>query len=324
MIGLSFVLILLGFVALISGAEFLVRSSSSLARRFGVSELVIGLTIVAFGTSAPELTVNLFSSLSGANSITLGNILGSNIFNILLILGISSLIYPLEVKKSTTWIEIPLCLLSGLVLLVLANDVFLDKGAANDVSRSDGFILLFFFMIFMAYTFHAMRDDSLQMQQIADAVEIKMTRTVSALLAGLFLLFAGGKLIVDNSVAIAEYFGVSQRIIGLTIISTGTSLPELATSTVAAFRKKTDIAIGNIVGSNIFNVFFILGISAGISPLAIFGDSFNPDLALNLIASILLFLFVFTGGGRKIQRWEGGVFLVLYAGYLVNLLTNPQ
>lgn len=316
---LDFLLLVLGFVALIFGASKLVDAASSLASRFGVPNIVIGLTIVAFGTSAPELVVNLYASLNNSTEMVLGNVLGSNIFNVLGILGIASLIYPLSVKTNTTWLEIPLSLLAAVAVLVTASDVYLDGSVSNMISRTDGFILLLFFFIFLVY--------NITLAVGGKNEEETPTHQYTYLKAGIFLvlglagLVVGGRLIVDSAVGIAQSIGMSERIIGLTIVSIGTSLPELATSVVAVRKRNVDIAIGNVVGSNIFNVFFILGISTVVTPLSINPNSIS-DIFVNIAASLLLFIFVFTGKGRQVARWEGGVLLTLYIGYTVMLVTQ--
>ncbi len=316
---LQYILLPIGFALLIYGASILVDSASALAKAFKTPNIVIGLTIVAFGTSAPELIVNIFAAMQGNSAIALGNVAGSNLFNVMVILGATAVAYPLLVKSSTTWIEIPLSLLSALVLLVMVNDSILDAGSPSMVSRSDGVILLFFFLIFLAYNIQLARKGDLS----EDFKVKEMSKLKSALLivGGLVLLVAGGRLIVTASVDIAERFGMSQRIIGLTIISAGTSLPELATSVMAALKKNTDIAIGNIVGSNIFNVFMVLGATSVISPVALPAGA-NIDLLLNVLVSILLFGFIFTGKGRQIDRKEGIFFLILYIAYLMYLILS--
>ncbi|WP_266205903.1 calcium/sodium antiporter [Pontibacter kalidii] len=310
-------LLLVGFVALIFGATKLVDGASSLATRLGVPNIVIGLTIVAFGTSAPELVVNLFASLNNNTEMVLGNVLGSNIFNVLGILGITALIYPLSVKSNTTWIEIPLSLLAAIAVLVVANDAFLDGAATNLIARGDGIVLLLFFAIFLVYNITLAAGGTGE-----DEVPAKQ---YSFLLSGLFIvlglagLIIGGRLIVTSAVSIAQLLGLSERIIALTIVSIGTSLPELATSVVAVRKRNVDIAIGNVVGSNIFNIFLILGVSTVVTPLAVNAGSLT-DIVVNIIAGLLLFVFIFTGKGRQLARWEGGVFLALYIGYLVLLI----
>ena len=310
--------LVLGFVALIFGADKLVDGASVIARRLKVSDLIIGLTIVAFGTSFPELVVNISAALKGSNDIALGNVVGSNIFNILAILGISSLIFPLVVKHSTTWIEIPLALLSALVLFVLASDNLIDHTGFTSITRGDGIILLLFFAIFMGYIIQSALKNR-HLNEPTEQPTMKMGIAIMWVLVGLGLLMIGGETIVRAAIKIAQQFGVSERVIGLTIVSIGTSLPELATSVVAARKKNTDIAIANIVGSNIFNVFFILGTTACIMPVSVSAESYY-DLLLNIVASTLLFVFVFTGRGRKLDRWEGIIFLVMYVAYTLWLI----
>lgn len=314
---MNIILLIIGFVILVKSADLLVDSASALAKRLNIPNIVIGLTIVAFGTSAPELSVNILSSLDKANSIALGNIVGSNIVNILLILGISSIIYPLTVKTNTTWIEIPLCFLASIVVMILSNDIFIDKASASLLSRIDGLILLLFFIIFLVYNIHVMLQNNTD-----ENIEVKnytIKTSIIYIIISLILLISSGKLIVSQAVNIAQKFGISERIIGLTIVAIGTSLPELATSVIAAKKRNVDLAIGNIVGSNIFNTFFILGISAIIYPIRILSEV-NLDFFVNIIASILLFVFIFTGKGRKLERWEGIIFLLIYSvytGYLI-------
>lgn len=317
---LSFVLLLVGFVVLVYGAEKLVDAASGLAANYGIPNIVIGLTIVAFGTSAPELVVNVFASISGSSDIVMGNILGSNIFNVLGILGISALIYPLTVKSSTTWIEIPLSFLAAIMVLILSSDFLLNSSSEDFLTKGDGLVLLMFFLVFIVYNIVV----SMKPGEKTDDVEvIKYTKwqAVIWIFVGLGGLILGGKLIVDNAVELAMSFGLSERVIGLTIVSIGTSMPELATSIAAVRKNKLDIAIGNVVGSNIFNIFFILGISATILPIPISEPNFT-DIWMNVLAGLLLFVFIFTGKGRKLERWEGILMLGLYVAYLVALILN--
>lgn len=317
---LSFVLLLVGFVVLVYGADKLVDAASGLAANYGIPNIVIGLTIVAFGTSAPELVVNVFASISGSSDLVMGNILGSNIFNVLGILGVCAIIYPLSVKSNTTWIEIPLSFLAAIMVLILANDFLLNDGSDNFISFGDGLVLLMFFIVFIVYNITV----SMKPGENADSVEISKYTTGQAvlwILVGLVGLVLGGKLIVDNAVELAISFGLSERVIGLTIVSIGTSMPELATSVAAVRKKKVDIAIGNVVGSNIFNIFFILGISSTILPVTILEPNF-VDIWMNVLAGLLLFVFIFTGKGRKLERWEGILMLGLYVAYLAALILN--
>lgn len=311
---LSVILLLVGFVVLVYGADKLVEAASSLASRFGISQLVIGLTIVAFGTSAPEMVVNVFASLDGSSQMVLGNVLGSNIFNVFAILGLSSIILPLKVKTNTTWIEIPLSFLAAILVLVLVSDVWLAEFTENSVTRGDGIVLLLFFSVFLVYNIMVSKNPDQQPENL-EIVLFSRKKSVFGIVIGLAGLISGGKLIVDNAVFIAQEMGLSERLIGLTIVSIGTSLPELATSIAAVRKNKVDIAIGNVVGSNIFNIFFILGVSAVIGPVAVVNANFI-DIYVNILAGLLLFIFVFTGKGRNLNRWEGGMFLLIYIVYI--------
>lgn len=313
---LNLIILLTGFVPLVYGASILVDGASSIAKKFDIPNMVIGLTIVAFGTSAPELVVNTIASVSGNSDITLGNILGSNIFNIMIILGISSLIYPLAVKTKTTWIEIPLSLLSAVIVLVLASDRMIDNTPLSSLTRIDGIVLLAFFLIFMAYNFQVMKSGSYEEE--IPVKDYSLYKALFLITGGFLLLITGGKVIVEFAVKFAQEIGLSERVIALTIVSAGTSMPELATSAVAAYKKNVDIAIGNIVGSNIFNAFFILGISAVIKPVPT-GNNSYIDMLINIFAGLLLFIFIFTGKGRRIERWEGCIFLALYIAYMFML-----
>lgn len=314
----TYTLFFVGFAALIKGADLLVDGASSLARRLGVSALVVGLTIVAFGTSTPELIVNIFASIKGNTDIAIGNILGSNIANILLILGISAVIYPLAVKKGTVWKEIPFAFLAVIVLALMVNDAFIDNGLFSGLTRIDGFILISFFIIFLYYVF------GISKAEPADAVETtplihSLWRSSLMVGGGLVGLVVGGKWIVDGAVAIATGLGVSEALIGLTVVAVGTSLPELATSAVAAYKKDVDIAVGNIVGSNIFNIFWVLGVSAVIRPLP-FSQTLMSDVFITVIATFLLFASLFIGKRHILERWQGIGFIVLYVGYVTYLV----
>lgn len=304
---ISLFFLILGVLFLVFGANFLVDGASVIAKRFNIPNIVIGLTIVAFGTSAPELVVNVISALDGHSAITLGNVIGSNIINILIILGITSIIYPLTVSKNTVKIEIPIAIFASLLTYFLAiHNNILDK--------MDGFVLLFFFLCFLGYntflTITNKEESQLEVKSYSFPVACIVT------LLGFILLIFGGNFIVDSAVNIARNFGISERIISITIVSLGTSLPELATSIVAALKKNSDIAIGNVVGSNIFNTFFILGTSVAISPINIPKSSI-ADLIMNIIASILLLLFIFKN--QTLKRWHGIIFLIVYTFYLINI-----
>ena len=313
---LNALFLLIGFVPLFLGASIFVDAAASLARRLKVSMIVIGLTVVAFGTSAPELVVNLVAAIEGRPEIAIGNIVGSNIFNILGILGISALIFPLAVRTSTTRVEIPLALLSAVAVFAVIADGYFDGAASSTISRTDGVLLLLFFLIFIGYIVHLAKSTTNE-----DPIDIKDYSTglsIALILLGLGLLVLGGRIIVDSASAFARELGIPDRIIAITIVSIGTSLPELATSIVAAQKRSVDIAVGNIVGSNIFNVFFILGLTAVVRPVPISAES-TLDVLVNIGASLLLLVFVFLGKGRTISRAEGAVFAALYIGYCVAL-----
>ena len=282
-------LLALGFVILIKGADWLVDGGSALARKYNISELAIGLTIVAFGTSMPELVVNTFAAYQSHSEIVFGNIIGSNIFNLLAILGLAGLISPLLVQSSTMWKEIPLSLFAAVLLFLLANSFFSETAV---LSRIDGVILLIFFGLFLYYVYKQLRGENLPQEvKHKDFSNLKIWMFI---FFGLAFLVAGGRLVVVNAVNLAEYLGISQTVIGLTIVAAGTSLPELATSVVAGVKKNNDIAVGNIIGSNIFNIFFILGVSALIKPVD-YNVKFNEDLFLLIAVTVLLFIAMFSG-----------------------------
>lgn len=316
-----YVLFLIGFLALIKGADILVDGAAAIAKRFRVSPIVIGLTIVAFGTSMPELIVNIFASAQGNTEIAIGNILGSNIANILLILGISALIYPLTCKKNTVLKEIPLSLLAAVLVGLAANDVFIDKAATSALTRIDGLMFIAFFIIFLYYTFGIARTGEPENPEELNIQPLSMLRSSAYIVAGLGLLIVGGKWIVDGAVTIATMLGISQSVIGLTVVAVGTSLPELATSAVAAYKKQADIAIGNVVGSNIFNIFWILGLSAVIRPLPMQATS-NRDIIVTTLASLILFIALYIGKRHILERWQGGVMIAMYAAYVVTLIAS--
>lgn len=313
---LTYFLFAIGFVFLIKGADYLVSGSSSIAQRVGISQLVIGLTIVSFGTSAPELIVNIMASLRGAGDLGIGNVLGSNIANIFLILGVAAAIYPLRIKKSTTWKEVPLNFLAALVLLVLANDVLIDGAESAILSRIDGIILMFFFIIFVYYTIGLAKAEQNHDGKTKQHGTLKSLGMVTVGIVGLAF---GGQWVVNGAIAIASRFGLSEALIGLTIVAVGTSLPELATSAMAAYKRNADIAIGNVVGSNLFNIFWVLGLSATIKPLP-FRPEINTDILVFLAATVMLFGFAFTGKKKHVSRFDGWLFLVCYAAYIIFLI----
>ena len=305
---MDYLLILAGFVILIVGAHFLVDGASGMAKRFNVSNLVIGLTVVAFGTSAPELVVNLVAALNpGTTDIALTNIIGSNMINTYVILGVAALIYPIVSQKSSRRFEMPLSLIAPVAVLLLV------WGMNNEVNRAGGLILLLFFVWFMT----VMVRKALKHPEAAEAdfKPMKIWLALLMILGGLGGLIGGAQLIVPSATRIAELWGVSQSVIGLTIVALGTSLPELATSAVAAFKKNSDIALGNVVGSNIFNVFFVLGISAVIRPLPAYANIYT-DLIVTALGSLLILIFVYTNKAHSIKRWGGAILLLIYSAFL--------
>lgn len=318
---MNVLLLIGGLVLILLGANGLTDGASALAKRFGISELVIGLTIVAFGTSAPELTVSVASALNGAADMAVGNVVGSNLFNTLMIVGCTALFAPIIVTRGTLLKEIPLCILASVALLVMASDKLIDGSRLNLLSVSDGLILLCFFLIFMSYTFAIARKPK-EDGTPEEEVEIQRMPTWKSLLyivGGLAGLILGGRFFVDGASGIARSLGVSEAVIGLTIVAGGTSLPELATSIVAALKKNPEIAIGNVVGSNLFNIFFVLGATASISPLTIQGIT-TTDLLVMVVSGILLWLFGVFFGKRTITRIEGSVLALTYVGYTIYLI----
>ncbi|WP_287818362.1 calcium/sodium antiporter [Bacteroides sp.] len=326
---MNILLLIGGLILILLGANGLTDGAASVAKRFRIPPIVIGLTIVAFGTSAPELTVSVSSALKGSADIAIGNVVGSNIFNTLMIVGCTALFAPIVITRNTLRKEIPLCILSSIVLLICANDVFLDKAPENILNRVDGLLLLCFFVIFMGYTF-AIASKPVTMEQqaehpvIEEETEIKSLpwwQSILYIIGGLAALIYGGQLFVDGATGIARNLGVSESIIGLTLVAGGTSLPELATSIVAALKKNPEIAIGNVIGSNLFNIFFVLGCSASITPLHLSGIT-NFDLFTLVGSGILLWLFGLFFAKRTITRIEGGIMILCYVAYTVVLIYN--
>lgn len=312
---MTYILFIVGFYFLIKGADWLVDGASSVAKKFKVSDLMIGLTIVSFGTSAPELIVNLFASFQGSSDLAIANVVGSNISNVLLILGVAALIYPLSVRKGTVTKEIPLSLLAAVVLWFMANDAIIDGAGQSALTRIDGAVLLMFFIIFLYYTFGIAK-----VEGSGDEIkEYPGWKSALMILAGMIGLGLGGQWIVNGAIEIAHKFGMSESMIGLTIVAVGTSLPELAASAVAAFKHKSDIAIGNVVGSNIFNVFWILGLSSIIKPLY-FSPMLNFDIYFMAVVTVILLSFMFIGSRNVLQRWQGGTLIGVYVAYIIYLV----
>ena len=326
---MNILLLIGGLLLILLGANGLTDGAASVAKRFRIPSIVIGLTIVAFGTSAPELTVSVTSAIKGSADIAIGNVVGSNIFNTLMIVGCTALVAPIVITRNTLKKEIPLCILSSIVLLICANDIFLNKAAENILDRVDGLLLLCFFTIFMGYTFAiAFPTKPFGEQPIEPTTtgedEIKLLpwwKSTIYIIGGLAALIFGGQIFVNGATGIARNMGISESIIGLTLVAGGTSLPELATSIVAAIKKNPEIAIGNVIGSNLFNIFFVLGCSATITPLRLNGIT-NFDLFALVGSSILLWLLGLFFAKRTITRLEGAVLVLAYIIYTVLLIRS--
>ena len=316
---LDIVFLLGGMALILLGANGLTDGSSSVAKRFGISDLVIGLTIVAFGTSAPELMVSLVSSIKGSAQLAIGNVVGSNIFNILMIVGLTAVVMPIKVQKNTITNEIPLVLLSSLALVACASDVVLDGGVGNVIGRGDGILLLLFFAIFMRYTFSIAKSSG---EESGEQIKLMpIWKSLLFIVLGLAGLIFGGQLFVDGASGIARSLGVSESVIGLTLVAGGTSLPELATSVVAAVKKKPGIAIGNVIGSNLFNIFLVLGASATVTPLPL-GNIGVSDMLMLVVSSILFWAAGWFFKDKTITRIEGAIMVALYVGYIWWLISG--
>lgn len=308
----SILLLCFGLAVLILGADVMVKGSASMAKKWGISSIVIGLTVVAFGTSAPELIVSLFSAVQGTTDLAISNVVGSNMANILLILGVGAIVKELKVKEGTTYKEIPFALLGIALVALMGNDAIIDNGSVNALTRSDGLAFLAFFVIFIYYTYGLSKVTG----EKEDVETYSWGKSIVYFVLGLFALIVGGKLIVDSAIDLATLAGMSEGLIGLTIVAIGTSLPELATTVVALKKGHGDLAIGNVIGSNIFNVFWILGLTATITPLP-FDTALNIDVLFTTFVTLLLFITMFVGSKQRLTRYEGILFLALYTGYIV-------
>lgn len=313
---MNYILLLIGFALLIKGADYFVEGASSIAKKFRIPTLIIGLTIVAFGTSAPEAAVSITSAIKGQNEIALGNIVGSNIFNLLFVVGIAAVICPLQVKKSMIIKEFPFTLLSCVVLLILVQDRIFGAGTTDVLNRGDGLMLLLFFCIFMYYLIEvAVTARETTEEEGIEAMPLGKSSLFT--LGGIVAIVIGGDLVVDSASDIALAWGMSQNLVGLTIVAVGTSLPELVTSMVAARKGESDIALGNVIGSNLFNVFFILGVSACIHPIAV-NPSIITDSFFLLIITLVTYLFAVTK--KKINKLEGGALVATYILYMIFII----
>ena len=310
--------LIIGLLLILGGANWLTDGASAIAKKWGVSDLIIGLTVVAFGTSTPELSIGIISALKGSAPLAIGNVVGSNIFNIFVIIGVVALVHPIQIEKSVLNTQIPLVILSSVALLAIGCGPWLGVPGASKIIRPEGILLFLFFLIFMRYTFSQARSASPSdpsAQQASSIGTMNIWKAIGLVVVGLAALVAGGDRFVSGASGIAASLGMSEALIGLTIVAAGSSLPELATSIMAAIKGKTGIAVGNVIGSNIFNIFMVLGITATIYPLP-FGGIGVADLLIMTAASILFWIFGRQFGEKIINRWEGGVLLICYIGYI--------
>ena len=314
---IEYILFVVGIIFLIKGANFLVDGSSSLARKLRIPTLVVGLTIVAFGTSMPELVVNIIAALRGSTEVAFGNVIGSNMANILLILGIVAIISPIKIERSTVWKTLPFALLSVIVLFLVSNYILIDNINLTILTRVSGLIFLCFFGIFIYYALGAAKQNRSKVKEADFSIgKHENSKIFLLILVGLLGLYFGGKWTVDGAIFIAQQFGMSEFLISATIIAVGTSFPELVTGITAARRKETGLAVGTSVGSNIFNIFWILGVTAIIAPVLI-PKFINTDIILLGLATFLLFLFMFVGKKQEFERWQGVMFILLYIAYII-------
>lgn len=318
---LAAALFVAGFFALVKGANVLITGASALAHKLGLSDFIVGLTVVAFGTSLPEMVVNLLANSEGVSDLAIGNIVGSNIANILLILGVSAIITPLTVKRSTVWREVMFSILASLILLVLVSDQLLGTGGFGGLDVIDGIILVTFFGLFLYYTFgHQYHQDSEEAEALEEGKRISMGRAWLMIILGIAGLALGGQWIVSGTTTIAAGLGISEAVIGLTVVAIGTSAPELAASIVAVKTHKVDIAVGNVLGSNLFNTFWVLGLNAIIRPVA-FDSTAYIDVIVSVVAALSIFLALqFVGTKRSMGKPGGITFITMYFAYIVYLV----
>ena len=324
---LDIIFLVVGLALILVGANLLTDGASAIAKRWGVSDMIVGLTVVAFGTSAPELVISIVSAINGSGELAIGNAVGSNIFNILAIVGVTAMVKPIKVERTTLTADIPLVVLSALVLLAMGMGPWLGDDTGRTLWRSNGIVLLLFFAIFMRYTFsiakaapsHSEPEPRQETSQLE--VPVPMWKACGMIVLGLAALVWGGDIFVDSASSLARAMGVSDAVIGLTIVAAGTSLPELATSVVAATKGRPGLAVGNVIGSCLFNIFFVLGLSAVIRPLPL-GSIGNLDLLVMTGAALLFWLFGWIIRHRTITRIEGIILVLLYIAYTIVLIVN--
>jgi cation:H+ antiporter len=331
-------LLIIGIVAITIGANFLVNGASSLGKKLGMTDIVIGLTIVAFGTSAPELIVNIFAGAKGNTDLAIANVLGSNIMNILIVIGIAAMIYPIKVSKNTLKKDIPFNLAAVVILWFMVNDTLLfpNHYSSNTINFWEGFILLVLLIVFLYYSYSTtMKGRKARKALMAKNIKPELDpliaevpkkkyplyKDIILIVIGLTALYFGGNWTVESAETIALNFGISNTIIGLTVVAVGTSLPELATSIIAGIKKNPDLALGNAIGSCVFNIFLILGVTSLITPLP-FDKALNFDVLITALSSIFLFVFIFMGKGRKISRFQGAFLVLIYFVYIIYSVSN--
>jgi cation:H+ antiporter len=328
-------LLIIGLIAITIGANFLVNGASSFGKKLGMTDIIIGLTIVAFGTSAPELIVNIFAGAQGNTDLAIANVLGSNIMNILIVIGVAAIIFPIQVSKNTLKKDIPFNLAAVVILWVMVNDTLLFPNyySSNTINFWEGIILLVLLIVFLYYSYSttikarkARKENNKKLEVdplIADVPkkEYPLYKDIILILIGLIGLYFGGNWTVESAGTIALNLGISNTIIGLTVVAIGTSLPELATSIIAAIKKNPDLALGNAIGSCVFNIFLILGITSIITPLP-FDKALNFDVLITALSSIFLFVFIFMRKGRKISRIQGGILVIIYFAYIIYSVSN--
>lgn len=326
---IDILILIAGLALILLGANYLVDGASAIAKRFGISDFIIGMTIVGIGTSTPEMVVSFLSAAQGNADIAVGNVVGSNLFNTLMILGVTALILPLPLTSNNIKKDIPFALLAALTLAFAGSDILFDGAASNIVSRTDGLMLLSLFAVFMAYTIYSSQSAGAELPQAETTSQNGAAETQAKpiwlslimVVGGLAGLVYGGDLFVASASAIAKMLGVSDAVIAVTIMAGGTSLPELASCAVAAFKKNTDLALGNVIGSNVSNIFLILGGSAIIHPLGM-NNIGQMDLGFLILSSILLFITAFTFKKRSLDRVEGLLFILIYIGYVILTIKN--
>jgi len=317
-----YVLFIIGFVILVFGANILVDGASSLGSKMKLSPIVIGFTLVALGTSLPELLINIFASVQGESDLAITNVLGSNIMNTLFIIGAAAVIYPIKPDKKTVNTLIPISLIAALMLGFLANFELFTFEEANTIDRIEGIVLIVLLLAYLLYSWRFSKSEK-ALPNGPTIKEFSVLKSVALIMFGVAGLYFGGKWVVDGAVFIATDFGISKALVGITIIAVATSLPELVTSVIAALKKNSEVALGNALGSNIFNIFLVLGVSSIIKPLP-FQEDLNFDVGMMIFTNLILFIFILTGKGKAISRIEGAIIMFIYLAYVAFLIFKYQ